>query len=77
MKPGLACAVLESLVLLYCLQRFGLAAPTLQANESVVAVSPDVKRDNAEYRNALFGVYHCRIKKATEAVRSKLQVSFK
>ena len=76
MKTDLAYAVLECLVLLCCLQHFGLAVPTLQANERVVAVSSDIKRYNAEYRNALFGVYHCRVKKATEAVRSKLQVSF-
>ena len=50
-------------VLLICyFQKLSLAAPI------------HVKRDQ-EYRNALFNEYGCRIQKAAEAVRAKLNVS--
>ena len=50
-------------VLLICyFQELSLAAPT------------HVKRDK-EYRNALFNEYGCRIQKAAEAVRAKLNVN--
>ena len=59
---------------LFCsLQQLSLAALTVKRNEDVAAVSFDIKR-GADYRNALFGVYSCRVKKATDAVKSKLQV---
>ena len=45
----------------------------LQANENAVAVSSDFKRD-VEYRNSLFSIYSCRVQKAADAVRNKLQV---
>ena len=49
--------------LLICyLQEFSLAAPS------------HVKRDQ-EYRNALFDAYGCRVLKATDAVKNKLDVS--
>ena len=49
--------------LLICyLQELSLAAPT------------HVKRDQ-EYRNALFDAYGCRILKAADVVRNKLNVS--
>ena len=75
METTLAFAVLNCLLFINCLQQFGLAAPTLQANEDVTAVSSDVKRD-VEYRNALFSIYTCRVQKAADAVRNKLQVIF-
>ena len=75
MKAVLAFAVLECLLPFCCLQQFGLAAPTVEAKDDVVAVSSDVKR-GVEYRNALFGVYTCRVKKAADAVGDKLQVKF-
>ena len=51
-------------ILLTCyLQELSLAAPT------------HVKRDQ-EYRNALFDEYGCRIQKAADAVRTKLNVSW-
>ena len=75
METTLGFAVLNCLLLINCLQQFGLAAPTLQANEDVAAVSSDVKRD-VEYRNALFSIYTCRVQKAADAVRNKLQVIF-
>ena len=43
------------------------------ADEDVAIISSDVKR-GADYRNALFGVYSCRVKKAADAVRDKFQV---
>ena len=36
--------------------------------------SYSIKRDQ-EYRNALYGEYSCRIQKAADAVRTKLNVS--
>ena len=75
MKAVLAFAVLECLLLFCCLQQFGLAAPTVETKDDIAAVSFDVKR-GAEYRNALFGVYTCRVKKAADAVKDKLQVKF-
>ena len=52
--------------LLICyLQDLNLAAPTM---------STHAKRDQ-EYRNALFDAYGCRVLKATDAVRNKLNVS--
>ena len=72
MKPVLAFAVLECLLLFYCLQQFVL---TVRAKDDIVAVSFDVKRD-ADDRNELFGVYTCRVKKAADAVKDKLQVRF-
>ena len=75
MKVVLAFALLECLLLFCCLQQFGLAAPTVEAKDDIAAVSFDVKRD-ADYRNALFGVYTCRVKKAADAVKDKLQVKF-
>ena len=75
MKAVLTFAVLDCILLFCCLQQFGLAAPTVQADGDIAAVSSDVKRD-AEYRNALFGVYSCHVQKAAGAVRDKLQVRF-
>ena len=77
MKTALAFAVLECLVLITCMEHFGLAAPTLQTNslEDVPAVLSDVKR-GAENRNAHFGAYICRIQKATTVVVKKLRVSY-
>ena len=75
MKTDLAFAVLECFLLINCLQQhFGLAFPTMQGDEDTATITSDVKRD-AEYRNALFGVYHCRVKKAAEACDAKLQVT--
>ena len=78
MKPVLAFAVLECLLLFCCLQQF---APIVRAKENVVAVSfsvpfsiPNVR--GVELRNALFGVYTCRVKKAADAVKDTLQVRF-
>ena len=73
MKAVLTFAVLECILFFCCLQQFGLAAPTVGANEDVAIISSDVKR-GADYRNALFGVYSCRVKKATDSVGDKLQV---
>ena len=77
MKTALAFAVLECLLLINCLQHFALGAPTLQTNSlsDISAVSSDVKRDT-ENRNALFGAYTCRVRKAISVVSTKLQVSF-
>lgn len=75
MKTIVAFAVFNCLFLISCLQQYGLAAPASQANEDVAAVSSDVKRD-AEYRDALFAIYGCRVYKAASAVRAKLQVIF-
>ena len=76
MKTVLAFAVLEYLLLINCMERFGSATPTMQTNslEDISAVSSDVKRD-AENRNALFGAYICHIHKATNLVVNTLQVS--
>ena len=74
MKTALAFAVLECFLLINCLQQFGLALPMMQGDEDTAAITSDVKRD-AEYRNALFGVYHCRVKKAAETCDAKLQVT--
>ena len=71
-----ATLVLNYLLFINCLQQFSLAAPMLQANENVVIASSDVKRD-VEYRNSLFSIYSCRVQKAADAVRNKLQVNFK
>ena len=57
------------------LQQLSSAALTLQANDHEDVVV-DVKRD-AEYRNAQFSSYICRVHKAIELVTSKLNVSFK
>ena len=46
-----------------------LQGPTLAA--------PTRAKRNQEYRNALFDEYGCRIQKAADAVRSKLNVSLK
>ena len=73
MKAILIFAVLKYVLFFCCLQQFGLAAPTLGADEDVAIISSDVKR-GADYRNALFGMYSCRVKKATDAVGDKLQV---
>ena len=73
MKTVLTFAVLECILFFCCLQQIGLAAPTVGADEDVAIISPDVKR-GADYRNALFGVYSCRVKKAADAVRDKFQV---
>ena len=73
MKTALTFAVLEYILFFCCLQQFGLAAPTVGADEDISIISSDVKR-GAVYRNALFGVYSCRVKKATDAVRDKLKV---
>ena len=76
MKIVLVITVFESILFISFLQQFSLAAPTLQGNEDVAVVPAHVKRD-AEYRNAQFGAYICRVLKATDLVRTKLQVSFK
>ena len=77
MNTALTFAVFHCLLLIGCFQMLGMAAPTLQANNDapIVSNSSDIKRD-AEYRNILFGIYSCRIKKAADAVRAKLQVTF-
>ena len=74
MKAVLTFAVLDCILFFCCLQQFGLAAPTVEADENLDAVSSDIKRD-AEYRNVLFGVYACRVKKATEATVDKIEVT--
>ena len=73
MKTALVFAVLECFLLINYLQQLASAAPPLRANEDVVAIPSDIKR-GAEYRNALFGVYVCHVKKATEAVTDKIEV---
>ena len=73
MKTALVFAVLQCFLLINCLQQLASAVPPSRANEDVVAVSSDDKR-GAEYRNALFGVYVCHVKKATEAVTDKIEV---
>ena len=73
MKTALVFAVLECFLLINCLQQLALAAPPSRANEDVVAMSSDAKK-GAEYRNALFGVYVCHVKKATGAVTDKIEV---
>ena len=75
MNTALTFAVFHCLLLIGCFQMLGMAAPTLQANNDapIVSNSSDVKRD-AEYRNILFGIYSCRIQKAADAVRAKLEV---
>ena len=73
MKIALVSAVLECFLLINCSQQLASAAPPLRATEDVVAISSDAKRDT-EYRNALFGVYICRVKKATEAITDKIEV---
>ena len=61
MKP--LTGLLACLLLIICfLQEFSLAAPT------------HLKRDK-EYRNALFNAYGCRVLKAADLVRNKLNVS--
>ena len=78
MKTVLAFALLEYCLLLCCLRHFGLAVPTMVGKEDAdhaAVASADIKRD-ADYRNALFGVYSCRVKKAADAVDDKLQVRF-
>ena len=60
MKP--LTGLLACLLLICFLQEFSLAAPT------------HLKRDK-EYRNALFNAYGCRVLKAADLVRSKLNVS--
>ena len=75
MKAVSVLAVLECFLFINSLQQLGWAAPTMsESNEDVVAVSSDVKRD-AEYRNALFGVYACRVKKAAAATVDKIEVT--
>ena len=69
MKIIVAFAVLNCLFIIN--GSYSLAAPT---NEDAVTVTSDAKRD-AEYRNSLFSVYTCRVKKATDAVLNKLQVT--
>ena len=54
--------LLGCFLLIWYLQEPSLAAPT------------HVKRDQ-EYRNALFDAYGCRVLKAAEAVRNKLDIS--
>ena len=73
MKIALVFAVLECFLLILCLQQLASAAPPSRANEDIVAISSDAKRD-AECKNALFGVYICHVKKATEAVTDKIEV---
>ena len=73
MKTALLFEVLQCFLLINCLQQLALAAPSLRPNEDVVAISSDAKRD-VEYRNALFGVYVCHVKKATEAITDKIEV---
>ena len=75
MKSVIAFTLLEYLLLSCYLQPFSLAFPTMVGNEDTAVASADVKRD-ADYRNALFGVYSCRVKKAADAVDNKLQVKF-
>jgi len=76
MKTVLAFAVFECILLISFLQQLSSAAPTLQTNdEDVAVISADVKRD-AEYRNAQFSSYICRVQKAADLVRTKLNVSF-
>ena len=75
MKTVLAFALLEYFLLSCSLQQFGLAVPTIAGKEHATVVSADAKR-GADYRNALFGVYICRVKKAADAVDNKLQVRF-
>ena len=75
MKAVSVFAVLGCFLFINCLQQFGLAAPAMsESNEDVVAVSSDVKR-GAEYRNALFGVYTCRVNKASAAVVDEIEVT--
>ena len=62
MKTITGLTLLRYFLLICCLQVTSLAAPT------------HVKRDQ-EYRNALFDAYGCRVLKATDAVRNKLNVS--
>ena len=73
MKAISKLAMLECFFLFCCLQQLSLAALTVKRNKHVAAVSFDVKR-GADYRNALLGVYSCRVKKAADAVKCKLQV---
>ena len=70
-------AVLEYLVLFTFLQQFSTAASTLEMknSESGDASASDVE-GGVEYRSSLFGVYHCRVTKAAEGVKAKLQVRF-
>ena len=75
MKTVLAFALLEYFLLSCYLQPLGMAVPTMVGNKDAAVVSADVKR-GADYRNALFGVYSCRVKKAADAVDNKLQVRF-
>ena len=77
MKTVLMFAVFEYLLLISFLQHFSLAAPTLQTSEdvAVTSVHTDVKR-NVEYRNAQFGAYICRVQKAADLVRAKVNVSY-
>ena len=78
MNTNLALAlVFKCLLFISFLQQLSSAAPTLQANdhEDVAMISVDVKRD-AEYRNAQFSSYLCRVQKAIELVKTKLNVSF-
>ena len=75
MKIASVFVILVSQCLLFSsfLAQISLAAPTSQAGKDVVAVTSDAKRD-AEYRNLLFGAFACRVKKAADVVRTKLQV---
>ena len=74
MKIIVAFAVLNCLFIID--GSFGLAAPTMQANEDAVTItaSSHVRRD-AENRNSLFSLYTCHVQKATDAVVKKLQVT--
>ena len=62
--------LLGGFLLIFYLHGCSLAAPTHVKR----AAPTHVKRD-AEYRNALFDEYGCRIQKAAEAIRNKLDVS--
>jgi len=77
MNTATTFAVFHCLLLIGCFQMLCMAAPTLQANNDapIVLNSSDIKKD-ADYRNILFGIYSCQVKKAADAVRAKLQVIF-
>ena len=62
MKTLTGLRLLGCFLLICYLQELTLAAPT------------HAKRDQ-EYRNALFDAYGCRVLKAADAVRNKLNVS--
>ena len=79
MKTALALVVLECLLLITCLQHFGMAAPALQENDlnDVSATSSADAKRAAEDRNVHFSAYLCRVTRVISIVTAKLQVSFR